>query len=67
MVAALQDVLNSGVTFGHFSPDLPPSITAPDVRDVSAQNKIDRVLTLQAEAVFAGAVQKTIFNINLTF
>jgi hypothetical protein len=67
VVAALQDVLNAGVTYGHFSPDIPPVIKAPDVRDVSEQDKIDRVLTLQAEAVFAGAVQKVIFNINLTF
>jgi hypothetical protein len=67
IVAALQDVLNRGVTFGHFSPDFPPTITAPDVSEVSEQDKIDRVLTLQAAAVFAGAIQKVIFNINLTF
>jgi len=67
VVAALQDVLNRGVTFGHFSPDVPPIITAPDASEVSGQDKIDRLLTLQAEAVLAGAVQKVVFNLNLTF
>lgn len=67
IVAVLQGVLDSGVTFGHFSPDFPPTIKAPDVSEVSQQDKIDRVLTLQASAVLAGAVQKVIFNINLTF
>ena len=67
VVATLQGVLDAGVSFGHFSPDFPPTISAPDVSEVSEQDKIDRVLTLTATAVFAGAVQKVIFNINLTF
>jgi hypothetical protein len=65
--AAIQDVLNRGVTFGHFSPDFPPTIEAPDVADVSQQDKIDRVLTLTANVVLAGAIQKVILNVNLTF
>ncbi len=67
VVATLQGVLDSGVSFGHFSPDFPPTIDAPDVSEVSDDDKIDRILTLTATAVFAGAVQKVIFNINLTF
>ena len=64
---AVQDVLNRGVTFGHFSPDVPPTVEAPDVSEVSQQDKIDRCLTLTANAVFAGAIQKLILNVNVTF
>lgn len=67
VVAAIQDVLNRGVTFGHLSPDAPPTIDAPDVSEVSAQDKIDRVLTLTANVVLAGAIQKVILTVNLTF
>jgi hypothetical protein len=67
IVAAVQDVLNRGVSFGHLSPDFPLTIIAPDVADVSAQDKIDRVLTLTVEAVIAGAIQKVVMTINLTF
>ena len=67
MVGAMQGVLDSGVTFGHFSPDFPPTIKAPDVSQVSAADKQNRVLNLTAEATFAGAIQKLVFTINLEF
>lgn len=67
IVATVQGVLESGITFGHFSPDSPPRVIAPDVSEVSQQDKIDRVLTLTAEVVLAGAIQKVILNVNLTF
>lgn len=67
IVGALLDVLNRGVSFGHFSPDTPPIVRAPRASEVSSQDKIDRVLTLQAEAVLAGAVQKVVFNLNINF
>jgi len=67
VVATVQDVLNRGVTAGHFSTDVAPTVEAPDVSTVSNQDKIDRVLTLTANVVLAGAVQKVVLNINLTF
>ena len=65
--AAIQNVLNRGVTFGHFSPDFPPTVTAPDVSTISSADKQNRELTLQASAVLAGAIQKVNLTINLTF
>ncbi len=67
IVATIQGVLNRGVTAGHFSTDVAPTVEAPDVSTVSNQDKIDRVLTLVANVVLAGAVQKVVLNINLTF
>jgi hypothetical protein len=67
IVATVQDVLNRGVTAGHFSTDVAPTVVAPDVATVSTQDKIDRVLTLTANVVLAGAIQKVVLNINLTF
>lgn len=67
VAASLQDVLNRGVTFGHFSPDVPPIVDVPDVSEISEQDKIDRVLTLTATAVFAGAIQKVTYILNVTF
>jgi len=66
-VGAIQGVFDAGVTFGHFSPDTPPTITAPDINDVSSTNKQNRVLQLTANAVFAGAIQKIELTINLQF
>jgi len=37
------------------------------VSTISQADKISRVLTLQATAQLAGAIQKLILNINLTF
>ena len=67
VAAAIQNVLNRGVNFGHFSPDVAPTVTAPDVSTISSADKINRELTLQASAVLAGAIQKVNLTINLTF
>jgi len=67
MKSAVSNVLSSGVTFGHFSEDELPVVIAPDVADVSDQAKIDRILTLTATAVFAGAIQKLVLTLNLNF
>lgn len=67
VAAAIQNVLNRGVNFGHFSPDVAPTVTAPDVSTISSADKINRELTLQATAVLAGAIQKVNLTINLTF
>ena len=67
VAAAIQNVLNRGVNFGHFSPDVAPTVTAPDISTISSADKINRELTLQATAVLAGAIQKVNLTINLTF
>lgn len=67
IVAAVQEVLTQGVTFGHYSPDIQPRIIAPNVFEVSAADKALRVLTLQVEVVLAGSIQKVIINVNVEF
>ena len=67
VAAAIQNVLNRGVGFGHFSTDVAPTVTAPDISTISSADKINRELTLQATAVLAGAIQKVNLTINLTF
>lgn len=67
VVAAISSVMTRGVNFGHFSPDFPPRIIAPDISQVSAAEKQARTLTVQVEAVLAGAIQKVIINVNLSF
>lgn len=67
IVAAVQEVLQQGVSFGHLSPDTPPRIIAPNVFEVSSADKGARTLTLQVEVVLAGAIQKVIINVNVTF
>lgn len=67
VVGAVQGVLDQGVTFGHFSPDVPPSIVVPDISTISAADKGNRVLTLTATAVLAGAIQKLTLVVQLSF
>lgn len=62
--SAIQDIggviknrLELGVTCGHFSPDFPRTVTVPDVADVSAADKSNRLLRVQCSAVFAGKIQ----------
>jgi hypothetical protein len=66
-VGVLQGVMDNGVTFGHFSPDTPIIITAPQASTVSAADKAARKLTLSASAQLAGAAQLIVFTIDLTF
>lgn len=67
VVAAWQAVLDAGVTNGHLSPDDPPKITAPLKKNISAADKANRILTLTAEATLAGAIQKVVLVLNLSF
>lgn len=64
--AAILEVLNRGVTFGHFSPDFPPEVIVPDISAVSAADKAARELTVTANVTLAGAIQKVTLNVNLT-
>lgn len=63
--AAIQRVYDRGINYGHLSPDEPPTVTAPDVTEVSAADKQNRLLTLTGNAVLAGAIHKVVFNINV--
>lgn len=67
--AAVKNRLDQGVTFGHFSgdPGNETAVTDVDVTEVSSDDKQNRVLTLTATAVFAGAVQKFSLQLNVTF
>ena len=67
IVGTVQGVLDQGVSFGHFSGDAPPTVTAPDVSEVSTADKTNRVLQLTAQATLAGAIQKLELTINLAF
>jgi len=67
LVGAVQGVLDQGVSFGHFSGDAPPTVTAPDVSEVSSSDKANRILQLTAQATLAGAIQKLELTINLAF
>jgi hypothetical protein len=67
IVGSAQGVLDQGVSFGHFSGDAPPTVTAPDVSEVSTADKTNRVLSLTAQATLAGAIQKLELTINLAF
>lgn len=69
VVSAVRDRLQKGITFGHFSgdPGNEPTVTAPDVTEVSSQDKQNRTLALTATAVFAGAIQSLTLTINLQF
>jgi len=62
---AVQGVYDKGVSFGHYSPDQPPTLVVPDVATVSAAAKLARELTLTGNAVLAGAIHKAIVTINV--
>ena len=63
----LQEVLDKGVSFGHFSPDDPPIVDPIDASRISAEVKATRVLTLTVRATFAGGIQKLVATINVGF
>lgn len=67
VVSAWQGVLDAAFNFGHLSPDDPPRIKAPLISEVSAADKANRCLTLTAEATLAGAIQKVVLVLNLSF
>lgn len=67
IVGAVQSVFDKGVSFGHLSPDEPPRIIVPNVTTISAEDKENRVLTLQAVAKFAGAIEKLVLNVSISF
>lgn len=67
IVGIEQDVLDGGVSFGHFSPDNLPRIIAPDVSEVSDADKANRILTIEVEATLTGAVQRVIIPVRLAF
>lgn len=67
IVSAISEVLDAGVRNGHISPDVDFQIIAPDATEVAAQAKADRELTIQAVFVLAGAIEKVVLNVNVSF
>lgn len=65
IAAAVQRVYDRGVAFGHLSPDELPTLAVPDVTEVSSADKQNRELTLNGNAVLAGAIHKATININV--
>lgn len=67
--AAVLGVLRRGVTNGHYSADDPnlPKVTVPRAADVPVADKNARVLNgVIGEAILAGAIHKTIVQVNVT-
>jgi len=66
-VAVGQGLLDSGVSFGHFSGNPAPVVTGPIEADVSDEDKNLRRLRLTATATLAGAIESIFdFAINLS-
>lgn len=66
IVTAGQGVLTTGVTNGHFSPDVPPVMVGPDIADIPIQDKNTRVLrNVVGTALLAGAIHKTFVQVNV--
>ena len=63
----VKGVLEAGVTAGHFSPDFPRNVIVPDVADVSASDKLNRILRVSCSAVFAGKIQSMDLTLYVTF
>ena len=67
--AALQTVLDRGVSTGHFTgdPGFAPTVTVPAIADVSASDKTNRILRdIQGVATLAGAVHQVIVNVSVS-
>jgi hypothetical protein len=65
IVGAIEGVFSDGITYGHLSPDEPPTLVVPKVQDISAAAKEARTLTLTGNAVLAGAIHKASLTINV--
>ncbi len=60
-------VLTTGIGIGHFAADFPPTVTAPDITEVSEADKNARILRdVVGTAKLAGAIHETIIQVNLT-
>jgi hypothetical protein len=63
--AAVHEVFDQGVSFGHLSPDFERTLVAPDVSTVSAADKAARLLTMTGNVVLAGGIQKVVLNLTV--
>jgi hypothetical protein len=59
--------LELGITCGHFSPDVRPTVTVPDSSDVSSADKTARLLRINCTAVFANFINTLNLTLNVTF
>lgn len=59
--------LDIGVANGHFSPDVEPTVTVPDIADVSTADKEARILRLSCQAQFANFIQTLVLSLDVEF
>ncbi len=64
---AVLGVLNTGVPIGHFTADVPPTVTLPSAADISINDKNTRVLrNVVGNAKLAGAIHKAFVQVNVS-
>jgi hypothetical protein len=63
--AAIQSVLERGVTYGHLSGDHPRLVSAPKLSEVSSQDKVNRTLTFTVSCTLAGAIESVTIEITV--
>lgn len=64
--AVAHEIFDKGVSFGHLSPDSPPSIAFPKISEVSSADRASRNLTATATATLAGGIHKVTMAITVT-
>lgn len=65
LAAAVYQVFDRGINFGHISPDVRPTLTVPEVSTIGAAAKAARELTMTANVVLSGAIHKLILPITV--
>lgn len=65
MAAAVQAVLDAGISAGHFA--VGATVFIPDVSTFSETEKQDGVFTLTATVTFAGTIRKLVLTVNINF
>lgn len=67
LAAEMNNVMQAGVTAGHFANDEEYTIITPDIADVQQADKDARILRgLEARAVLAGAIHTSYVNVRVT-
>jgi hypothetical protein len=67
IAAEINNVLDQGVTNGHYSSDTPPTVITPDITEAQAADKDARILRgLEGRAVLAGAIHQAIVVVRVT-
>jgi len=67
IATAIQSPQDTGVSAGHYSPDILPTISYLKIKDIPVADKQARIARFQATFVFAGAIQKVVLTIAASF